>query len=100
MQTATVVVLIYGAVVLIGGVMGWIKARSKPSLISGVVLGGALIFTGFFINRPAGLWTALALTAVLTILMGGRFIRSKKFMPAGMIALLSLAVLIALLALR
>jgi uncharacterized membrane protein (UPF0136 family) len=100
MQTPAMIVWIYGALVLAGGVMGWVKARSKPSLISGIVFGAALIVTGFAIERPSGHWTALGLAAGLTILMSVRFAKSRKFIPAGMIALLSLVVVVALSALR
>lgn len=100
MQTAAIIVWVYGALVLAGGVMGWVKAKSTASLISGVIFGVALILTGFALDNPTGQWIAVGLAALLGIIMGARFAKSRKFMPAGMIAILSLVVLVALLALR
>jgi uncharacterized membrane protein (UPF0136 family) len=101
MQTAAMVVWIYGALVLVGGVMGWVKARSKPSLISGIVFGVALILFGYGISQghAADVWVAIGLAGLLAIIMGIRFAKTKKFMPAGLLAILS-AVVVAMLLMR
>ena len=99
MERIAVIVWVYGALVLVGGVMGWIKAQSKPSLMSGVGFGVALLFSGWFIwqgDRHALLGTAV-LAGVLLIVMGIRFGATSKFMPAGLVAGLSLVVLVLLL---
>ena len=97
-----IIVWVYGALVLTGGVMGWVKAKSKPSLISGIVFGAALIIVGYGIREghASDVWTASALAGVLAIIMGVRLARTKKFMPAGLMALLSAATVVALLLLR
>ena len=46
MQTTAMIVMVYGVLVLVGGVMGFVKAHSKPSLIAGLVFGGALQVSG------------------------------------------------------
>src|ERR1041384_6295945 len=102
MRTTAIIVWVYGALVLVGGVVGYAKARSVPSLISGAVFGVAFICLGFGILRersPASLWATI-LAAVLAVLMGARFAKTRKFMPAGLIAALSILVLAALLVLR
>ncbi len=102
MQTAAIIVWVYGALVLVGGVMGWVKARSKPSLIAGIVFGVALIVVGAGINAGHGtdVRVAATLAAVLGIIMGVRFAKSRKFMPAGLLAIVSAAVVAVLLLLR
>ena len=95
MHTAAIVTIVYGALVLLGGVMGYLKAKSRPSLVSGLVFGPALAILGVL-----GLegWTPFAgiaagLAAVLLLIMGSRFARKRKFMPAGLITVLSAAAL-------
>lgn len=102
MQTKAIIVWVYGALVLVGGVMGWVKAKSKPSLISGIIFGVALILFGHGINqgRAADVWVAIALAGLLAIIMGIRFAKTKKFMPAGLLAILSAVVVATLLLMR
>ena len=91
MQTSALIVIVYGLLVLAGGVMGYVKAKSLPSLISGILFGVLLLISGVGIQEGAKLSfaIALALTVVLMLIMGLRFVKSKKFMPAGLITLLS-----------
>ncbi|MEI6085420.1 MAG: TMEM14 family protein [Verrucomicrobiota bacterium] len=98
-MTNEIIVWIYGALVLLGGVMGWAKAKSIPSLISGLVFGGVLIFLGFGIRqgRAADVTAACVIAGVLAVIMGLRFSKTKKFMPAGLVAVMSLVVLATLL---
>ena len=67
MQTAAIIVWVYGTLVLVGGVMGWAKARSKPSLIAGLVFGVALIVVGIGINQRHAndVWLACTLAGIL-----------------------------------
>ena len=91
MKTSAMIVFVYGLLVLVGGVMGYVKAKSLPSLISGILFGVLLLISGVGIQEGAKLSfaIALALTVVLMLIMGLRFVKSKKFMPAGLITLLS-----------
>ena len=101
MQTTAIIVWAYGALVLAGGAMGWAKAKSKSSLIAGVVFGVPLIIFGYGIHQghASDVRVAAAIAGLLAILMGVRFAKTKKFMPAGFVAILSVAV-VALLLLR
>src|SRR5262245_24129 len=94
------IVLIYAILVAAGGIMGYVKAQSVPSLIAGVLSG--LILAGSAIammkdSFQAGWWIALIVTFVLL----GRFayasLNQFKMMPNGMVIILSLIVLIVLL---
>lgn len=93
------IVWIYGALVLVGGVMGWVKAKSTPSLISGLVFGSGLIFIGYGIRQghAADVTVACIIAGLLAVIMGIRFGKTKKFMPAGLITILSVVVLVTLL---
>ena len=91
-QIALVTILVYGLIVAAGGVVGYLKAKSKMSLISGLVSGAALLATWFFIvSTPIKLQVATAIAAILLITFIIRFVRTQKFMPAGLMMLLSLA---------
>lgn len=96
MQTTAAIIIIYGLVVLAGGLMGYRKARSTPSLIAGLAFGLALIVSGLYAwqGQRMGLIAATALAGALLVVMSFRCAKTKKFMPAGLIALLSLAAVI------
>uniref|UniRef100_A0A1I7XZM7 Transmembrane protein 14C n=1 Tax=Steinernema glaseri TaxID=37863 RepID=A0A1I7XZM7_9BILA len=80
--------LTYGALVLTGGLIGYLKAGSIPSLVAGVV-SGLLAGYGAYTENNALL---LGVSGVLGGIMGKRFLNSGKLMPAGIICVLSLAI--------
>ncbi len=84
--------LLYALLVLAGGGLGYLKARSKPSLISGLISGTALLvaFATVFQNYATGMALALGLAIALLIVFGIRFRKTGKWMPAGVMALVSL----------
>jgi uncharacterized membrane protein (UPF0136 family) len=92
MQTTAAVAMVYGLLVLAGGLMGYRKARSLPSLIAGLAFGSASVVSGLYLwhGERMGLTAAVVLAATLLVLMGIRFAKSRKFMPAGLVAILSL----------
>ncbi|KAJ6630493.1 Transmembrane protein, partial [Pseudolycoriella hygida] len=88
----------FAAVVAIGGIIGYVKAQSTPSLIAGLIF-GVILAVGAYLNSPklfsnANSYLLLITCFVLGSFMGCRFYNSKKFMPAGLIALLSTALVI------
>lgn len=67
---------------------------SLPSLAAGLLFGGALLYGAVEASRdPANYTTQLAATSILTGVMGYRFYSSGKIMPAGVVTLLSVAML-------
>jgi uncharacterized membrane protein (UPF0136 family) len=86
-------ILIYALLVALGGVMGYVKAQSNVSLISGLVSGVALAIAWYISqqNPAVGLAASTLIALVLLVVFAMRFRSTSKFMPAGLMAILSLA---------
>ncbi len=92
---------IFGVAVLIGGGMGYARARSGISLVSGIICGGLLLYAAYLIRdgRAYGIPTAAIVSALLAMIFCLRWMKTKKFMPSGVLLILSLVELIILFAL-
>ncbi|VDN98069.1 unnamed protein product [Rodentolepis nana] len=76
-----------------GGVYGYAKARSIPSLVAGLTF-GAILFIGsqkYSNGDPRILFGG---SFSLAAIMGSRYANTGKFMPAGIICILSTAMAI------
>ena len=98
---AKIYFLIFGILTIAGGVVGFLKAGSVPSLVAGAI-SGILILVGAWLlpERPA---PGLILELVVALLLLGqflpKFLRTGKAMPAGMMSILSaIAVVMAIVA--
>jgi uncharacterized membrane protein (UPF0136 family) len=87
---------IYALLLVVGGVIGFVKAGSRPSLIAGVGSGVvALVALAVSTRNPAvGFGIGLATALVVGVQMGNRYRRTGKFMPPGLVALVSVGVAI------
>ena len=83
---------VFGALTIVGGVIGFVKAGSKASLIAGGVSGLLLLVAAYLIGA-GNAQVGLILGAVLSLALAGqfvpKFIKTRKPMPAGMMAVLS-----------
>lgn len=90
-----VVSAVYAALVATGGVIGYLKAGSIPSLAAGLSFGSVLGVGAYLTSvNPNNYYLTFGTSAVLGSLMGYRFVNSGKFMPAGLIAILSLGMVV------
>uniref|UniRef100_A0AAZ3RP27 Transmembrane protein 14C n=1 Tax=Oncorhynchus tshawytscha TaxID=74940 RepID=A0AAZ3RP27_ONCTS len=81
----------YAALIASGGVMGYVKARSVPSLAAGLLFGSLAGVGAYQISQdPTNIWVSLVTSGALAGVMGKRFYGSRKMMPAGMMAAASL----------
>jgi uncharacterized membrane protein (UPF0136 family) len=88
---ANTILWIYIVLLIVGGVMGFVKAHSKISLISSLIFAAVLtLFAGHIVNWALGPDILLALLVVVFVM---RYAKTKKFMPAGLMILLSVAAL-------
>ena len=84
---------IFGALTILGGVIGFVKAGSKASLIAGGVSGVLILVAAWLVMRgstQAGLILGLVISSVLEMRFLPAFVKTKKPMPAGMMAVLSM----------
>jgi len=94
---AQIVLGLYAVLLAVGGFIGYKKAGSRPSLFAGAGSAlfclSALLASVLWEPRP-GLQAALIVVLLLTLLFNYRFVaKSRKFMPSGLLAVASLAVL-------
>jgi uncharacterized membrane protein (UPF0136 family) len=95
MTPSLIILWVYIALLLAGGLMGFIKAKSKASLIMSALFAAALALCATGVIRVPHL--AEFLVGFLLVFFGVRFAKGKKFMPSGLMLVLSAAVLAALL---
>jgi uncharacterized membrane protein (UPF0136 family) len=80
------VLWIYIMLLLVGGLIGFLKAGSKVSLITSAVSAAALILTaipGLF-GQSVARGLADVIMAALLVVFAIRLSKTKKFMPSGM----------------
>jgi len=96
MDATKIYFIIFGALTIVGGTIGYVKAGSAPSIIAGSITGLLLIIAGFIL--PEHRTTGLATAFVVSLLLAGQFVpkllRTGKMMPAGMMSILSVIGLI------
>ncbi len=88
---------IYATLVLLGGLVGYLKVKSLKSLTSGIICGGALAIAAYLgqADPRTGFGLAAIIATMLILIFGVRFRKTQKFMPAGFLAMLSLGMAIA-----
>src|ERR1700720_3509991 len=93
---AKIYFIIFGALTIVGGVIGYVKAGSAPSIIAGAITGVLLLAAGFLLpeHRAAGLAIAFVTSLLLAAQFVPKFMRTGKAMPAGMMSILSVIGLI------
>jgi uncharacterized membrane protein (UPF0136 family) len=89
-MNAHTVLWIYIVLMVLGGVMGFVKAKSKASLIASVTFGAILsLFALGILPFQYHVWVLV----FLLVFFGMRFAKSKKMMPNGMMTILTILAL-------
>lgn len=83
---------IYIVLLVVGGLIGFLKAKSKVSLIMSIVFGALLsLCAARVIFQP---YVADIILAALLVVFGMRLAKTKKFMPAGMMLIITVVTLV------
>uniref|UniRef100_K1PM54 Transmembrane protein 14C n=1 Tax=Magallana gigas TaxID=29159 RepID=K1PM54_MAGGI len=81
-----IVSLAYSVTVTAGGLMGYVRAGSIPSLVAGLAFGSLMGYGTYQTsNDPQNVNLSLVTSGLLAGVMGYRFFNSGKFMPAGLV---------------
>ncbi|WP_071516966.1 TMEM14 family protein [Geitlerinema sp. PCC 9228] len=96
MNPTLIATLAYGILALAGGIFGYIKVKSKPSLISGTISGILLLAAAIMqaMQVSGGLLFAIVVTAALVVVFAIRLVKTRKFMPAGLMLVAGIVTLV------
>lgn len=87
----------YAALVMFGSILGYKRRGGIPSLIAGLLVGFLAGYGAYRVsNDKRDVKLSLFTAFFLATIMGVRFKRSKKIMPAGLVAGLSLLMILRL----
>lgn len=90
----SIILGVYIVLLVVGGVMGFVKAGSKVSLVTSLIFAAALAICAFG-GVPRGLAIAHGLQVVLLAVFIARYVKTKKFMPAGLMIAVTAVALVA-----
>jgi uncharacterized membrane protein (UPF0136 family) len=85
---------IYIVLLVVGGLIGFLKAGSKVSLITSTISAALLVLTAIPLFEPA-VRRSLAdiIMAALLVVFAIRLGKTKKFMPSGLMLVITIAAL-------
>ena len=89
------VLWIYIVLLLVGGLIGFFKAGSKVSLVTSAVFAAVLILASVpgVLQRPLATNLVNLLMALLLVVFAIRLAKTKKFMPSGLMLILTVLAL-------
>jgi uncharacterized membrane protein (UPF0136 family) len=94
-MSQSTILWIYVVLLLVGGLIGFLKAGSKVSLIASAVSASLLIIASIPSLLQPGIRDILVQTilAALLVIFAVRLTKTKKFMPSGLMLILTLVTL-------
>lgn len=95
-------VILYAFVLMGGGMMGYYKAGSLPSLLMGCVTGLILIVSAIsmFNKDLLGYFLSCGIAFALAVFFTYRFVDTFKLIPTGLMAVISFIVFVILVAMK
>jgi uncharacterized membrane protein (UPF0136 family) len=96
LKTLASIIGIYGLITIAGGLIGFFIAGSTASIVMGSLFGFLLVISALAIMKEIvfGLYAASLLTLILTGFFIYRYIATAKWMPSGLMMIISLVVFI------
>ena len=91
-MSASTILWIYVVLLVVGGLIGYLKARSQASLISSVVFAALLALCAAHVVFKDEM--AYVFLGLLLVVFGIRLAKTKKFMPSGMLLTLTAITLV------
>ena len=93
---ANTVLWIYILLLVGGGLFGFLKAGSKVSLITSAVAAALLVVTAIpgLLSASFARGTADVIMALLLVVFAIRLVKTKKFMPSGLMLAMTLIALV------
>jgi uncharacterized membrane protein (UPF0136 family) len=90
MNLVGAVCIVYAALIVFSGWLGYAAAASSASVVMGMVTGLLLLAMGLYSRRAvSGGYAAGALTFLLAIYFAYRFIATERFFPSGVLLIVS-----------
>jgi uncharacterized membrane protein (UPF0136 family) len=91
MEAAKIYFIVFGALTIVGGIVGYVKAGSVASIVAGSITGVLLLVAAFLLPeyRMVGLVTAFVISLLLAAQFIPKLLRTGRVMPAGIMSLLS-----------
>ena len=84
----SIVVLIFGAFMMLGGMLGFALKGSKISLLAGFILGGAFIYDSWLLTHTStGRELGLFLSGLVALVFGYRWYVGRKVMAIVIVAM-------------
>jgi uncharacterized membrane protein (UPF0136 family) len=94
--TAGFYLIFFGVVSALGGLMGFLKAKSKASLVAGTISGALLVVAGVLARQ--GNKAGLILGIVVALALAGRFAvvfaKTRQMAPAGVMTILGVIAIV------
>lgn len=90
---ATYILAGYIVFLLLGGLMGYLKAGSKVSLLTALVSAAVLAVCGYG-PVPRGDVLVAVVQGILVAVFVARFLKTRKFLPAGLMVIVTVLALV------